>query len=164
MPINIWIRKFSKNFSSFYWNTTRWLPRSMNFHSNETKVVQFGCKADRTLRSCFPMGDLSPDQRDHQTQHAVGSWFQDQEFYQNQQKCGPNLGLNSARRHSDNQVFEIFVESRMISSTLVTFLKWNIFVYRKLRQWFDQSFTKHQTIYLQEKSLSFFDLIINYFR
>ncbi len=27
-------------------------------------------------------------------------------------------------------------------STLVTFLKWNLFVYRDLRQWLDQPFTK----------------------
>ena len=39
--------------------------------------------------------------------------FQDQEFYRNQRKRSQNPNLDSAHCHTDDKVFEIFVESRM---------------------------------------------------
>ena len=43
----------------------------------------------------------------------VQAEFQDQEFYRNQRKHSQNLGWDSTHYHTDDKVFEAFIESRV---------------------------------------------------
>ena len=85
--------------------------------------------------------------------------FQDQEFYRNLRKRSQNPGSDSAHCHTDGKVFEFFVESRVAFSTLVTFLKWNLFVYRCLRQCLGQSLTKPLELESFQPEFSFQDIV-----